>query len=280
MPVKYKNGVSAASTIFFHTPGNKIPDFFLYPLCIGHYFCNIPYEVNRTHFDSYLLLYTKSGKGLLTINGKSAELHAGDICLVNCYQPHAYRALEEWELLWLHFDGGIADSYFKYLVQDADYFHSTFKNPLSFEKNWHHIHELFINREPLSEPLLSQYIHQLLTELALTREDTGYKAAPDFIDDTLKYINRHLDSDLKLEKLSARESLSPFYFSRKFKEETGYSPYQYILLSRINLARFYLKSSTDSVKTIGLKCGFKSEHSFCTTFKTETGMTPSEFRRN
>ncbi len=63
------------------------------------------------------------------------------------------------------------------------------------------------------------------------------------------------------ERLAKRVSLSPFYFSRRFKQETGYTPYHYIYTSRIHLAQFYLKTSEDTVKEIGYRCGFKSEHS-------------------
>lgn len=84
--------------------------------------------------------------------------------------------------------------------------------------------------------------------------------------------------ELFLERLAKRVSLSPFYFSRRFKQETGYTPYHYIYTSRIHLARFYLKTSEDTVKEIGYRCGFKSEHSFCTALKNEMGQTPTEFR--
>ncbi|WP_373212428.1 AraC family transcriptional regulator [Ruminococcus sp. 5_1_39BFAA] len=275
----YMEGISTSSTIFFHTPSNRIPDFFYYPVCIGRYFCNIPYKTDRNRYDSFLLLYTKSGKGLLSVDGQRRELLPGDVCLIDCYRPHIYQALQEWEIMWLHFDGELSRSYFQYLT-DKSFFHTSLKQPLSYEKDWNRLYEQFVNHEAMVEPLLSQYISQLLTHLALAKEEGGYKAAPDFIDDTLKYINRHLSSDLPLEFLADRVSLSPFYFSRKFKEETGYSPYQYILTSRINLARFYLKTSKETVKNIGYTCGFKSEHSFCTAFKNETGQTPSEFRRN
>lgn len=278
MAHSYINGVSQISTIFFHTPGNKLPSFFYYPLCTGHYFCNIPYEVNRTCYDSFLLLYTKSGKGLFTINGMQQILSAGDVCLIDCYKPHDYQALGEWDFLWLHFDGGLARDFFEYLTMDNPFYFTTLKNPLTFESSIHALQELFIKHKPLSEPLLSQYITLLLTELAIAKDDNYCKTTPDFIDDTLRYIHRHLETELSLEKLASRISLSPFYFSRKFKEEIGYSPYQYILISRINLAKFYLKSSSDSIKSIGNRCGFKSEHSFCTAFKKETGLTPSEFR--
>lgn len=277
------DGVSKSSTLFFHTPGTQIPEFFYYPLCIGHFLCNIPYETNRNRYDSFLLLYTRSGKGLLCVDGTEKGLRPGDVCLIDCYHPHRYRALQEWEILWIHFDGGPARAYFEYLT-DRPFFHISLKNPAALEESWHKIHELFIRRRPLAEPLLSQYISQLLTILAMAKdtdkEEGGYKAAPDFIDDTLKYINRHLSSDLPLNFLAERVSLSPFYFSRKFKEETGYTPCSYVLTTRINLAKFYLKATRNTVKSIGFTSGFKSEHSFCTAFKNQTGQTPGEFRRN
>lgn len=270
-------GVSDLSTVFFHTPSNKMPDFFYYPTCIGHYFCNIPYRVERSRYDSFLFLYTKSGQGMVSVGGLKQVLNPGDVCLLDCYQPHAYHALEEWEILWVHVDGGPARSFFSYLTE-GPFYYAALAHPLSYEKDWQRLYDIFVRHEPLHAPLLSQYISQLFTLLAVAKEESGYGAAPDFIDDTLKYINRHLSSELTLQMLAERVSLSPFYFSRKFKEETGYTPYRYILVSRINLAGFYLKNTRDTVKNIGFSCGFKSEHSFCTTFKNETGQTPTQFR--
>lgn len=274
----YIEGVSTSSTIFFHTPSNRIPDFFYYPLCIGHYFCNIPYEINRVRYDSFLLLYTKSGKGAVTVNGETRLQNPGDVCLIDCYQAHQYRALGEWEILWLHFDGKTAREYFLYL-SDAPVFQLSLKDSCPYEKNWFQLYECFLRQEKQPAARLSLYIDQLLTLLALEKDESDTKAAPGLIGDSLAYINRHLHKDMTLESLASRVSLSPYYFLRKFKEETGYTPYRYILTSRINLARFYLITSRDTVKNIGICCGFKSEHSFCTAFKNETGQTPSEFRR-
>lgn len=275
----YQAGISPASTVFFHTPGSSIPDIFFYPLCVGHYFCNIPYKIDRNRYDSFLILYTKKGRGIVSAGGMSKEVGPGEVCLLDCYRPHTYHALEEWETLWVHVDGGASRSWFSHLTPEP-FFHAFLNQSRSFEKDWFRLYGMFAKRESLQAPLLSQYISQLFTHLFLAKEEGGYKAALDFIDDTLKYINRHLSADLTLEMLANRVSLSPFYFSRRFKEETGSPPYRYILTSRINLARFYLKTSPDTVKNIGYTCGFKSEHSFCTAFKNETGQTPTEFRKH
>ena len=276
MPNNYENGVLKNSTLFFHTPSRKIPNFFYYPLCIGHYFCIEPYRVVRNQYDSFLILYTKQGCGTISVNGVKKELVPGDVCILDCYRPHEYYAKNQWEILWMHYDGGNAREFFEYLT-DRTFLTVSLKNSDAFERNWEKIYDRFLKKETFSEALISHEISGILTEILMEKEEDNTPAA-DFIDDTLGYINRHLTSELTLEALAKRVLLSPFYFSRRFKEETGYTPYHYIYTSRLNLARFYLKTSKDSIKEIGYRCGFKSEHSFCTAFKNETGMTPTQFR--
>lgn len=276
------SGISNTSTIFFYTPDNCLPDFFYYPLCIGHYFCNASYKVTRNQYDSFLFLYTKNGKGMISIGNKQTELYPGELCLIDCYHPHAYWAIDEWEFIWIHVDGGNSRAYFDYLT-DKHYFKiqaASQSYGLLFEQSWAKIHQAFLEQKALQAPIISQNIQELFTVLALAKETQQNLSHSDFIDDTLKYIRRHLTQPLTLKHLADRVSLSQYYFSRKFKEKTGYTPYDYILTSRLNLARYYLKTSQDSIKTIGYQCGFQSEHSFCTAFKNATGITPTEFRKS
>lgn len=272
-----QSGVSPNSTLFFHTPSSRIPAFFYFPICIGHYFCNIPYHIRRNQYDSFLILYTKSGSGTFVANGTERVLRPGDVCIIDCYYSHEYYAKTHWEILWMHYDGKIAREFYEYLTDRTCYI-TALSNTDKFESDWKIIHDLFLKKEHFSEAFLSQKISEILTEILMEKEKENI-IKTNYIDDTLRYINRHLTADLTLEKLANRVSLSPFHFSRKFKEETGYTPYHYIYVSRLNLARFYLKTSTDSIKEIGLQCGFKSEHSFCTAFKNNMGMTPTQFRK-
>lgn len=272
-----RDGIYEYSTLFFHTPEKNIPDFFYYPLCVGHYFCIPPYRVNRSRYDSFLILYTKKGKGKVCVNGVTEELLPGDVCILDCYRPHEYFAETDWEILWLHYDGGIAREFFE-LLTNRIFLKLSLEKTEEFECAWEKIYNHFLYQETCRSAQISHEISGLLTAVLMEKEENAGKKSRDFIDDTLQYINRHLTEDLTLERLAKRVSLSPFYFSRRFKQETGYTPYHYIYTSRIHLARFYLKTSEDTVKEIGYRCGFKSEHSFCTAFKNEMGQTPTEFR--
>ncbi len=147
------------------------------------------------------------------------------------------------------FDGGTAALFLTILRNDMPFFYTLLDSPAQLEAIWNRLYETLLKKNNINELLISQDISQILTLLGLSKERREkQKTASDFMDISLKYIHRHLDEDISLNALAARVSLSPFYFTRKFKEETGYTPYRYILISRINLAKFYLKSSRDTVK--------------------------------
>lgn len=273
--------ISSDSTKFFCVQSPHVPDFLYHAICIGHYYCNSTYKINRINYDSFLMIYTKNGNGIIEIDGISHQASPGDICLIDCYKPHSYRSLNEWEILWFHFDGNNSRSFFEYLCDGEPFFHILPQHPTHFEITWEQLYAILSQRVQPNQFIISQYISQSLTLLALScTHKLNTENYSDFINSSLKYIHHHLSEEITVEILAKRVSLSPYYFLRKFKEEIGYTPYRYILISRIHLAEFLLKTSTDSIKIIAYQCGFHTEHSFCTSFKKETNMTPTEYRNH
>ena len=96
--------------------------------------------------------------------------------------------------------------------------------------------------------------------------------------DAISYINDNYKNKITLEQLSSTVNMSPFYFSRMFKKETGYSPYEYIIIVRINEAKRLLKGSDLLIKEIAYRVGFNSESRFVTSFRKNTELSPTEFR--
>lgn len=274
----YHAGVSENSTEYFYTPSAQNRELFYHPLCIGHYDCNENYKMQRSSYDSFLLLYTKSGQGIVSYRGREFPVRQGEAAIINCYEFHSYWSVGEWEIYWLHFDGAQSMKFYGHLIQSGNPVVSL-SNALEYENVWKSIYSIFQKKKPIQEAMVSKYINDLLTLMVLSQTHGGRREiAKASIDASFAYINRHLDQPLRLEELADMASLSPYYFTRRFREETGYTPYEYILKARINLAKFYLKGTQNSVKNIAMSCGFQSVHSFCTTFKKNTGMTPSEYR--
>jgi AraC family transcriptional regulator len=72
--------------------------------------------------------------------------------------------------------------------------------------------------------------------------------------------------------------LSPFHFSRAFKQSFGLPPLRYVTSRRIERAKTLL-AGDGSITQVGLAVGFGETSSFTTAFRRHTGVTPTTFRR-
>lgn len=271
-------GVMPESNAYFHTPSLMAQNLFFTLNCAGHYFCNASYAVKRSSYDSFLILLVVRGKGYCYLENQRVELHAGALVILDCYLPHRYGTDSDWEIYWIHFDGRLARDYFESIVQG--------KRQVILAKNTYHaahgleyIYNMFHVDKRINEALISKNITSILTEFLISElPKEGVSEHSARIEEVLSYINENIGQPLTLEALAQRVSLSPFYFSRVFRKETGYTLREYLINTRINAARFYLRTTQLPLKEITYRCGYGSDSTFCTTFKRITGMTPLEYR--
>ena len=90
---------------------------------------------------------------------------------------------------------------------------------------------------------------------------------------------RHLEGPLTLRDLAARESMSVRTFTRRFREEVGTSPQQWLTRQRVERAQHLLESSDLAVERIAAEAGFGSAASMRLHFQAVLGITPSTYRR-
>jgi AraC family transcriptional regulator len=96
----------------------------------------------------------------------------------------------------------------------------------------------------------------------------------------IEMIDASLGDDISLVQLAHSIGLSPWYFSRAFKQSTGLSPHRWMRQHRATRAKELLQDRSRPLTDIALELGFSSSSHFCTDFKRSTRMTPSEYRRS
>ena len=101
---------------------------------------------------------------------------------------------------------------------------------------------------------------------------------PNAVLESINYIQNNYHRKISLDELARYVCISPFYFSRIFKKETGYSLYEYITMVRLNHAKTLLKTTDILIKEIAFTVGFNSESNFVTCFKGHVNITPNKFR--
>jgi AraC family transcriptional regulator len=95
----------------------------------------------------------------------------------------------------------------------------------------------------------------------------------------LEYIQEHLDCDLPLAELAAATQMSPYYFSKVFKQSTGLSPHKYLLRQRVERAKELLAGPRRRIAEVSQELGFANQSHFATTFRVLVGMAPREYQR-
>jgi transcriptional regulator GlxA family with amidase domain len=88
-----------------------------------------------------------------------------------------------------------------------------------------------------------------------------------------------LDRPLVLRELAERESMSVRTFTRRFREEVGVSPGQWLVAQRVERARGLLESSDLSVDQVAREAGFGTAASMRQHLQTALGVSPTAYRR-
>jgi AraC family transcriptional regulator len=86
--------------------------------------------------------------------------------------------------------------------------------------------------------------------------------------------------ELNISNISKHCGISEFHFYRLFKLVFGYSPLQYILNRKLELAHKAILNNNESIISIALNCGFADLASFSKAFKKRFGVAPSLLKAN
>lgn len=94
-----------------------------------------------------------------------------------------------------------------------------------------------------------------------------------------EYINKTQHSQVTLGGIALHLNLSPEHLSRVFQREEGISVMKYVQYCRIEHAKTLLLASSDNLRGIAARVGYRNVHSFIRNFKEQTGCNPTEYRQ-
>lgn len=90
----------------------------------------------------------------------------------------------------------------------------------------------------------------------------------------IEYIHDHLADDLSLAELARIVHLTPYYFSRLFKQTYGVAPHQYVIQQRVEAARRLLENPRLTVAEVALMVGFVDHSHLIRHYKRLFGRPP------
>ncbi|MBS1844495.1 MAG: helix-turn-helix domain-containing protein [Actinobacteria bacterium] len=104
-------------------------------------------------------------------------------------------------------------------------------------------------------------------------------SADDSLEATRDWARERLAEPLTVEAMARHANVSPRTFARRFREETGTTPLQWLLARRVLEARRLLEESDLPVEAIATEAGFGNAASLRDHFRRATATTPTAYRR-
>ncbi|MEG0369157.1 MAG: AraC family transcriptional regulator [Hungatella sp.] len=134
----------------------------------------------------------------------------------------------------------------------------------------------------LSSFLAKNHLYELLAVLSHCRSDIQKEhigATENLIQQAAQDLYLHFDKPLTLTEMAKAAHMTAPYFSRKFKQVTGFGFKEYLIYVRMAQAEKLLAQTSMTVTEIALSCGFEDGNYFGDSFKKIKGISPSVYRK-
>ena len=92
-------------------------------------------------------------------------------------------------------------------------------------------------------------------------------------------LNQEYKQHRAVQYYAAKQGLSPRHFADIVKQESGYTPMEWINMVTINQAKHLLRQPNMLVKQVADELGFPEQFTFRKYFKTNTGISPTEYSK-
>jgi AraC family transcriptional regulator len=130
------------------------------------------------------------------------------------------------------------------------------------------------------ESLIVSLVIHLATQYAANRKKVFApkgKLSSGQLKKVIDYVRSSTHANISLTDLAGCVHLSPFHFSRLFRQTLGVSPYQYVLQIKIEHAKKMILHYSGSLSEIAYTLNFTDQAHFSNVFKKVTGICPREF---
>lgn len=269
-------GVLAKSVCFSFTPSELAKQLYFYPTWCGHYYCTKSYFMKRESFPPILMVYVREGMFHFEYRDMIFDAVKGDVVLLDCTEPHYYRAYDGLEFVYMHFDGSNSHDICQHILSQS--------GPLIRHENNILIGNLLYNMvnfyqdDGIETMFQSSMRIYHIFEYLLTPDRQQYeKNNP--IENAIRYIRSHMAENISLEDLANEANLSTYYFAHCFKEQTGFAPMEFVINTRLNQAKILLARTSQSVAEIAYEVGYSSAGSLINIFTRKEGISPGQYRR-
>jgi len=272
-----------------------------------HKSTEMPEYVGVVHKHNFIeIVYIISGERLHINGRKTIEASKGDLFIINYQTPHGFIKKENSTEEFIAYDCVFTPDFLdisllgNHTFQDINssfLFYSLFPEKCLAAPDLHLVGAGYTEFGDLFSKMYNEYkcmqkgynniirayIIELIIKIFRRMDDADKnvisKKQLELVSLAIDYLKTHFNTNLKLETLALKSFLSKNYFGKLFKDITGSNFSVYIQKLRIDEACKLLRDTDMKIIDIALQCGFNDLKFFYSVFKSITGKTPGNYRK-
>lgn len=231
----------------------------------------------------YLIHFVLSGKGIFRSGEKEYHLEAGYGFLIEPEELAFYQADEKnpWTYVWVGFAGSEAENYLHAMGLSGR--HPVFKSDRSQElydtvRDMMEHNTFGMANDLRRNGLLSIFLSLIASGIdVVDRNETDRGNA--YVRKAVSFIQSNYCNPIKVTDIAEYVCINRSYLYTLFQNYLGMSPQQFLTAFRITKARELLESTSYSIESIALSCGYTDALNFTKAFRGMKGISPSAFRK-
>jgi len=214
----------------------------------------------KPHFhQTYSFALITNGESEVVFKNKTLKYKTGDFRIINPNELHFVKP-GIWEYKSIVLDKEFVNKITLEIANKKELF---FQNKITSKE----INSLFCKMYKKDEEATYFFFEKLISH---TQE---IKLPNITLKNSLKLIDENFTQKLSLADLAKSEKLSKYHFLRLFKNQTGLTPHQYIIIKRLNYALELMKKEKN-LSIVAVSAGFSDQSHFIKEFKKVFGFTP------
>lgn len=233
---------------------------------------------------NYVIHVVIDGKGILDFRGKRWNISKDQMFILFPGMESTYYADKEdpWYYCWIGFQGESAGKIVENIGFDPQTPVLTFKDAYKIEnevKRMLGARELTLDGKLRRNAGMMEILSDMIRESARRAGNDGITNIYSYSEYAVRYINNHFSEKIRIQDLADHIGISRSYFVKLMKQETGMSPQEYLIETRMRRASDLLSRTQDSIKVVATECGYDDALAFSKVFKSRFGLNPSEYRQ-
>lgn len=253
-----------------------------YPRALHHYYHR------PTGISQVILLYCTDGQGWIQLPTGRVTLLAGDVFVITPGTPHSYGAdtNNPWTIHWFHFSGTNCHEVVRAVMDERDPYPQAVRAGFSEERValFDRIFDTFLKGYSQSNLLYANLaLPFFLASFILPENFQPETQANPVASPTSKailFMQNNLSAAVTLDNIAQAAHLSTSFFSRKFRQDTGYAPIAYFNHLRIQKACQLLHFSNLRINEVASQLGMDDPFYFSRLFRKQMGVSPVEYRKS